>query len=388
MQLVLQDSFFRWGWLLPIALPLMQVGGRAAYLILAGIYALWGVLAFYRLDFRLNTSHRTALLLYTLLLLSYLISAVFAQDSIKALDKWITFSYQSLVFPFTLVALNRVRDGVTRLGKGLGIMGLAALLAVYVRLGLEISQPGFEAQFDMREDNLPWLAPFIVLWIRSLGPGYTILLFLAGVALIVYIVGSEGRSALLALAVAVAVYELLVNGWKTSRALFSAIIILLLGLLAQGDRFLRSAQNHSGLEGILTAFTSFRSTLWQNAITHPPESLWWGVGMGNTRYFTEVVQIGSLHYAHLHNVFLDTWYETGWIGLGALLLFIGFPLQNLAQAWRYLNSNQRRLAGTYLAAVAALIAASLFSFSYSSRQFAMYLPLMFAALLHLAAPED
>ena len=384
MQSILQRSFFQWGWLLPSVLPLTQVGGRAAYHNLAAIYLLWGLLALYRLDIKWSRAQYTALILQCAMLCSFLGGVLVAQDSLRALEKWASFAGQSLVFPLSLIALQQDRCSPERMAQALGLLGLMTLPALYLRLGFDMAQPGFEPQFDMREDNLPWLAPFILLWVSTLHRFRLTLLILIVLALTGYIIASEGRAALLAFAIAIAVYELLGRGWKTSRAVFSAAAIMLLGLVAHGGRFLRSAEEHDGMDGILTAFTSLRSILWQNALTYPPDSLWWGVGMGNTRYVEEVVRIAELHFGHLHNFVLDAWYETGFIGLGALLLFIGFPLGRLAMVWRRLNHNRRHLAGTYLAAVAALLAAALFSFSYSSKQFALYLPLLLAVLLYLA----
>ena len=50
----MQDAFFRWGWLIPAALPLAQVGGRGLFNSIAVLYAVWGLVALWRRRSRLD----------------------------------------------------------------------------------------------------------------------------------------------------------------------------------------------------------------------------------------------------------------------------------------------------------------------------------------------
>jgi hypothetical protein len=83
---------------------------------------------------------------------------------------------------------------------------------------------------------------------------------------------------------------------------------------------------------------------------------------------------------HLHNFVLDCWYETGLIGVGALFLWLGVFFARGARRWRVAAPGGRAAAGTLLAGSFAIIAAGLFSFSYLSKPFAVYLPLFLGAL--------
>jgi O-antigen ligase len=388
MRAAVQRRFFSYVWLLPVLLPFTQAGGRAAYLSLTGIYILWGLAACYRAPVKLHRSSWVALLLWGLLLCTALFSATQAVDSWRALDKWLTFALQMLVFPLTLLALSYKENSVQRLTGWLGLGGIVAVTALYLRLPYDASVADFAPEFYLREDNLPWLLPFILAWVLSVDRGNTgalrySLLALSLSSVLGYIYFSDGRAALLGVTLSLAVYVLIGRGWTMARAGLCALLIFVVGLIAQGGRFLRAALEHPDMYSALSAFSSFRSVLWQRALENPPDSLWWGIGMGNLRYETELMRVADLQLGHLHNFLLDAGYEIGLIGLTALLLFIVYPLLMLSWHWASLNIEQRRLAGLYLAALAALLAAGLFSFSYSSRQFAMYLPLLLAAVLHL-----
>lgn len=382
--------FLGWGWLLPAVLPLAEVGGRAAYLLLAGVYVVWGLLALYQREIWVsriaqNWAYIVAFILHALLVIAYLLSAVCAQDSIRALDKWLTFAYQSLVFPLTLLALLNLPAGPGKLARAIGLMGLITLLMLYLRFLVEAGQPDFLPRLHLREDNLPWLLPLICFWALDRQRFKKVILIGVFALVLYYIIISNGRAALLALAVATGLYVLLVRAWKPSLAMLSALLIVGLGFLVHGRHFLsRLPEYENSLQGILLAFTSFRSELWHNALSLPPANQWCGVGMGNLRYEVEIMQVANLQFAHLHNFLLDTWYETGWLGLTVLLLFITTPLLGLIFAWSRLRPMQRRQAGTFVAAIAALLTAGLFSFSYQSRQFAMYLPLMLAVIWYFS----
>ena len=92
----------------------------------------------------------------------------------------------------------------------------------------------------------------------------------------------------------------------------------------------------------------------------------------------------NVHLGHLHNFLFDAWYETGLVGLTALLTFVTVPL---VRGWRIARAGgeQGVWAGLFLASAAALLVAGLLSFSYASRQFALYLPMLLAALWSMPA---
>ena len=88
---------------------------------------------------------------------------------------------------------------------------------------------------------------------------------------------------------------------------------------------------------------------------------------------------------HLHNFLMDAWYETGLLGVGALLALIGSVLARLSGNWRNLSPEDRQRAGILLSALMAIIAAALFSFGYTSRYFALYGFVCLGGLSYFAA---
>ena len=81
------------------------------------------------------------------------------------------------------------------------------------------------------------------------------------------------------------------------------------------------------------------------------------------------------------------WFETGLLGLSAFLVLIGALIAHTVCLWPQLDTGHRRIAAAALAGISALLTAGLFSFSYTSRQFALYLFLLFAILLALPAAQ-
>ena len=119
-----------------------------------------------------------------------------------------------------------------------------------------------------------------------------------------------------------------------------------------------------------------RNGLVYKGTCRPPERAWLGVGIGNEADASAVLsfKIGnvSVQVKHLHNFLMDIWYETGLLGLGALLALFGAVFGRLARVWRRLSVADRQRAGILLAAVLAIITAGLLCFGYTSRYFACY----------------
>ena len=98
----------------------------------------------------------------------------------------------------------------------------------------------------------------------------------------------------------------------------------------------------------------------------------------------QVLQIGDVAVKHLHNFVFDAWFETGLLGLLALFALFAAGYAAIIRAWTRLTTIDRQIAAAAIAASVAILAAGLFSYSYTSRQFALYLYLLFALMLGLA----
>jgi O-antigen ligase len=106
--------------------------------------------------------------------------------------------------------------------------------------------------------------------------------------------------------------------------------------------------------------------------------------MGNVRYLDSVLSLGERERVeHLHNFILDAWYETGWLGLLMLFLFLGSIVTPVIRRLSMMTRDQKILAGVALASVVAILSAGLLSFSYASRQFGSYLMMCLALLAWL-----
>ena len=371
----IQDTFFRWGWLLLAMLPLTQLGGRALFNGVAGIYALWGLFSLWSRRARLD---RPTAWCYLILLGVFLLGIPGAMDPAEARKTWAAFSMHSLSLLLMQAALQESPAHPDRLLKAMALFGgmtLAGLVVVLPYYVLGWSGQPFDPSSQLREDNLPFLLPFMLGWVWRQGDGRWRYGAMTGVVAVTlgYVVLSEGRAALLGLIVGLMVFCWLVLGWRLRWSLLLAALVLVAGIIANTAPFHKSNLDPNRP---LDAFTAGRTILWRQAIQHPPERAWLGVGIGNGSYAREVLSftLGSdqIQVKHLHNFLMDAWYETGLLGLGALLALIGAVFGRLAWAWRRLSVEDRQRAGVLLAAVLAIMTAGLLSFGYTSRYFACY----------------
>jgi O-antigen ligase len=380
----LQTAFWQWGWLLPTALPLAQIGGRALYTVLISLYALWGLSSLWQHPDRLD---RVTTGLYLALLGAMLIGIPGALDPESGLRVWGQFIAQTSTLLLIPVALRDSPVNLDRLLNALALFGALTLAGLYLLLPyawLELAGQPFDPSSQLREDNLPFLLPFLLYWLwrQDKFRWRHAAMVVLTVAVIAYVVLSEGRAALLGLIVGLALFCGTVLGWRLRWiALLAAVLALVAGIAMHLEPFQKAELDP---DHPLDAFTTGRSILWRQAMEHPPARPWLGVGIGNEGYATEVLrfEIGGqpVQVKHLHNFLLDAWYETGILGVSLLVALIGTVLIRLMRVWRRLSAEDRQRAGVLLAAALALMTAGLLSFSYTSRQLACYLFLCLGGL--------
>ncbi len=382
----LRQSFFAWGWLLPSLFPLAQISGRAVFTVLEIGYYVWAVLSLWGL--RID-SERALRLCYGLLLLTFFVGIPGAESAGHALREWAMFAARSAIFFLTLGVLQRVDAGPERLLRAFGVAGLAVLVVLYFKLALALGKPGFDPRFALLEDNLPFLTPFMLLWARGRRPYGPWLTAPVIAAVLMYILYSEGRAALLGLATALGLYAVLALGYRARSVLALGLALAMLGLAAAPELLLRGAGLQGSPVDILDRLTSQRTHFWREALASPPEDLLTGVGMGNvgrgeaSLSFPREGGGPPTEVKHLHNFVLDAWYETGSLGLAALLGWLACTLLRGVRAWRAGSGVERSAAGVLLAAAAAILVSGLLSFSYRSKPFSIYLPLFLGALVTL-----
>jgi O-antigen ligase len=318
---------------------------------------------------------RRALATYGLLLTSFTLSTLLAQDSHKAFGRWLDFTLYSLACWPVIAA---VKNAATRwrLIDALAMFATLSIVVLYVAFLAKVGQPGFVPELQMREDNLPLLLPFVLTYVhrRIASPRRELLAGIAIALVAAYVIVSNGRAALFGLVAGLIVYGLLAIDIR-KRVVFAIVALILVATVAvRGTYLLRGASTQHNIAGALNSASNFRLELWHNALTHPPENIWLGSGMGNIPDVVLTVHgAQAANLKHLHNFLLDCGYENGIVGLGILLLILSAGFCRALRAWRAGDADTRLQIGTLLAASAAIMVAALFSFSYGSKQFALYL---------------
>lgn len=380
----IRTSFYTWGWLLVTVLPLAQVVGRAAFTIVGLIYLVWAAIGLRWGHVRID---RNILILYAILIATFLLSIVFVSNRQSGFEAWINFVLYSSVS--IVIAARAGVEGFDceRFIKCLGFVGIATVILVWVMYGLQYRQEGFMPQRQMREDNLPLLMPFVL---YTLVASHRRKSFwgTAGVvlgAVFAYIVISRGRAALFGLIVALAVYAVMVLGARLRWTLVAAFLMVTAAVIVSGKGFIRGAHNEKSVIAMIDKASSYRTAIWRQAIESPPENLWLGVGIGNAGNIP-VYRLDNRYVAtvrHLHNFILDCWYQTGFIGLLALTAWLGYLFRSAVRGWRDSECFVSGQIGTLLSGSAAIVGAALLSFSFDSKQFACYLFIFLCVAAHV-----
>jgi O-antigen ligase len=379
----LQRAFFSWGWLTPVVLPIAQVLGRAVFSILIVLYFLWGSISLYGQQQRIE---RPILGLFAFLLLAFLMSVPGAEDLARAWHKWLKFLVYSMCFVFALTALQQRQENFDRLYRAFAVGGLGLVVVLYLHLTYVLwTNTEFIPAQQLKEDDLPFLLPFLLYGLqRVANRKYRIAL---GVALLLsvlfYVMLSEGRAALLALFVALIFYAVVVAKWRLGTVLLP-VTLLAIGLIAMVSviHVEPAAKDKEAWIETLDRISSGRTILWRQAFIYPPKSIVTGVGMGNGRYAEKALTLSEgQRVGHFHNLFVDTWYETGLLGLMAMIAWLVFVLTRAWGDWQKSATEDRRQIGLLLSSSFAILTAAQLGPSYGSSLVSLYLMILFAALI-------
>lgn len=362
-----------------MGLPLAQVGGRALFNVIAGVYFLWGLIAL--IGSRV-TVKRPILVLYVLLITAMAMSAFGAVDSERALRKTAEFLAHSMAFFFTLMVLQTGLSRVEKLVKTYAIACAALVIVLYLQLLYLMPGVPFEPTLVMKEDNLPFLTPmllyFVYVSVANLRVRHLVIIAVM-VVIAIYVGMSEGRAALLGLVVAGYGTILLALRRRWYEAALVGMVLVLITMLAGSLSFDRHAFDDVEIRGEswserIDRFSSYRISLWKQAMDNPPKNTLLGVGMGNARYVDVVMETRyGTQMRHLHNFVLDAWYETGAVGVTLLIALLLLLFRAGYLAFKKLKPPHEQYAGIFLSSGTAILAAGLLSFSYGSRQFSLYL---------------
>lgn len=380
----LQKAFFSWGWLTPAVLPIAQVLGRAVFSILIVLYFLWGTLSLYGQQQKIE---RSVLGLFSALLLAFLMSVPGAEDLARAWHKWLKFLVYSMCFMFTLVALQQEEGNFERLCRAFALAGVGLLAVLYLHLGYVLwTSAEFIPAQQLKEDDLPFLLPFLLYGLLRVEKReyHAVLGGILLLSALFYVVLSEGRTALLALLVALILYGVLVMRWHLGKVLLSAILTATVLVTVASTTFTHVESAANGGETwieTLDRVSSGRTVLWRQAFIYPPESVVTGAGMGNARYAEKALTLDEGEQVrHFHNLFIDAWYETGLFGLVAMMAWLVFVLARAWSDWQNSAAEDRDQLGLLLSSSFAILTAAQLGPSYASSLVSVYLMVLFAAL--------
>lgn len=378
-------GFLAWGWLLPAYLPLAMQIGRGMFHTTLAAYFFWSICAWPQLRLR---RQRLFVALLSLLVLAYFASVPLAENSAHAFKIWATTCVYLSAGLITLGVLERCPAELPRLLRTLATAALLTVLVSYLEWGaLAATHEHVERRLALRAVDLPLLLPFLVAGAlawgrrRKLADAWMLAASCGVVAL--FVIAADERSVMFGLLVALSGLGVLHAGWRHGMLMAGALIAVLLFANAlkpdtptPGDPFSFAALDH---------LLSLRLTLWSQALAHPPDNAWLGVGMGNAQYALDVMNLnGQLTVRHLHNLWLDAWFETGWLGVAALASLLVASALRVTYAWPRLDAAQRQQVALFLIAALAVGTQSQFSISYSSREFCIYGLGCVAVLWHLA----
>jgi len=376
-----REGFFRHGWLLPLAIVAGYAFGRALAVLLLLIYLLWAALALRRDDLPLLP--RPLLLLHAVWLIGFGLGIPWALDGKDAAGAWLKLLGMGAALPITWIALRRVAGWRAPLAfwaalacalvmaKFLGGMALAGLVQ-----GWEGMAKGHNGMIAACLFPLA-LAPLLghrKRYGRHAAMALTLMFLLA-------LVFKDSRTEVLMVLSGLATLVAFHTSRRQLLAFLAGAILLTAGALAvmhKGNTWDGTSGDGAGWFAELDIYSSGRLTLWRGALEHPPANPWVGVGLLNVRHYREV--FGGLAAKHLHNLFLDTWYDAGGLGLIALLALLGHLG---GRALRGLHP-RRDGSAPWLAATAATLVTLQLDHSYNSVTFAPFLLFVLAVLARIA----
>lgn len=324
-----------------------------------------------------------AMILYAVLVTWGTVSAALSVDPHSAYRKWAQFTLLSSSYFITWWWVRRIPEfSLERAIKVIGIVGLISFAHYAGRYLILSGSPDFKPQFQVHGLLSAYLSPFTLYLLWQTIPGkrgmFLSLVYLSSLTLLLIFSNSLTEVLTLAAALVVLAFfvvpnkRLLMLSLGSLALLFFALIML---FDPAGGVLNREQLSDGNWFAFLSKLSSHRTVIWYKALTMPPPNQWLGVGPGNVYLYPPVV-INEIHrVGHLHNLFLDCWYEIGLIGLAAYMLLYGAQIRLMKPGAVDLSSRQR---GIMYAAVAGVLTASLLEQSYRSPHAVLFVPFLFA----------
>jgi len=329
----------------------------------------------------------TALILYAVLVTWGTLSAALSIDPYPAYGKWAQYTLLGSSYFITWWLVRCIPGfSLERAIKMIGVVGLLSLAHYAGRYLILSGSPDFKPEFQVHGLVSAYLSPFTLylLWQSIPGKRGMVLSLAYLASLTLLLVFSNSLTEVLTLATALVVLAFFVVPDKRllllSLGSVAVVFVVLIMLFDPAGKVLSQAQYPDGnWFAFLSKLSSHRTYIWYKALTIPPPNQWLGVGPGNVYLYPPVVINETHKVGHLHNLFLDCWYEIGVIGLAVYLLFYGAQIRLMKQGAADLSSRQR---GIMYAAVSGVLVASLLEQSYRSSHVVLFVPFLFALYSH------
>ena len=333
----------------------------------------------------------TPLLLFGVLLAWGALSAALSVDPHAAYGRWVKYAFLGSSYFITWWLVRRIPEfSLDRVIKMIGMVGLASF-AFYAAEFLILSRsPDFQPEIQVHGLVPAYLSPFTLYLLRQTIKGHRGLAlsvgYLSSLTLLLAISKSLTEVFALAAALVVLGFFIFPEGRLLKLSLGSLALLLLALILmfdATGSVLSRAYHTDESWIEVLNQLSSYRTYIWHKAITIPPPNQWLGVGPSNVSLYPPVVVEGIVTVRHLHNLFLDCWYEIGVVGLALYLLFYAAQILAMKPGTENRSALQK---GVMYAAVAGVFVASMLEQSYASVHVAMFVPFLFA--LYSRGPES
>jgi O-antigen ligase len=323
------------------------------------------------------------LLLYAALLAWGALSAALSVDPHAAYGRWAKYALLSSSYFITWWFVRRIPQ--FRLDRVLGMIGMVGLASfIYYAAEFLILSRSPNFQPDMQVHGLvpACLSPFTLYLLRQTIRGRRGVAVNVGYlsSLTLLLASSNSLTEVFALAAALVVLGFFIfPEGRMLRLSLGILALLLLALILMfdttGSVLSRAYDSDESLFEVLNQLSSYRTYIWHKAIAIPPPNQWLGVGPSNVSSYPPVVVEGIVTVRHLHNLFLDCWYEIGVVGLALYVLFYAAQVR----AMKLVSANRSALQqGVMYAAVAGVFVASMLEQSYASVYVAMFVPFLFA----------
>lgn len=159
---------------------------------------------------------------------------------------------------------------------------------------------------------------------------------------------SDSRTEILAIAISVIFYFCFVF-----RKMLFMVAGMLLALVSTVFFIFNSYVNdgqYDTLIKVLSKISSKRTDLWMAALQSPPENILLGGGLGNSAHV-----IMQYNPKHLHNLFIEMYWEVGVLGALAILALSVYVLSYLVKSYRYLEGGERNMVSVLGACYISLV---------------------------------